>query len=116
MTEKTLIVILSAVTILPWMFHSDKLVRQLKNQIIIVVDVLALLMFCVAKLEIGIKILGIVIFLWISFLWILRANHGKKEICLKDLKESHLDDLCFCIGIGIIIFFFVRMIFGKVDF
>lgn len=115
-TEKILMVILLAIIILPWLFHSDKLGRQLKNQIIIVVDAIALLMYCVAELEISIKIFGIIIFLWMSFLWILSANHGKKEIKVQDLKDSRLDDLCFCLGIGVIVFFLVRMLFGEVDF
>lgn len=99
-----------------WLNHSGKLGRQLKNTFIIVVDSLALLMLCVANVGFIDKILTIIVLLVAGFFWIIWENREKKEISLSDIKKSHLDDMCFCMGIVIIIFFFVRMLFGKGDF
>lgn len=116
MTGATLGGVLAFIIIELWLFQSHKLGHHLKNNIIIVVDSLAFLMFCVAKVELYKKIIIIVAMFWMSLLWILWENYRKKEISLQGLKESRLDDLCFGIGIVIIIVFLVRMLFGEVDF
>lgn len=86
-------------TIIIWLYISNKLPVAIQRGIVVVIDLVAIVLFAVATLDLferAIILFGIVM---LALFWIAKCNRLRKRI---DWEETKIVDMLFVIGVVII--------------
>ena len=100
-------IIIILILIVGWMYISDKMKRKLRNGIVILVDLVALITFCIVQSSAVNRIILVIVLSFAGVFWIAKHNRGKSiymPVNLKEIKNLHIPDLFFSLGVMTIVY------------
>lgn len=100
-------IIIASILIVCWMYFSDKMNRKLRNSIVILVDLAASITFCMVQSSAANRIILVIVLFFAGVFWIAKHNRGKgiyMPVNLKQIKNSHIPDLFFDLGVMTIVY------------
>lgn len=100
-------IIIILILIIGWMYISDKMNRKIRNGIVIFVDLVALVTFCMVQSSVMNRIMLVIVLSFTGVFWIVKHNRGRDiymPVSLRKIKKSCIPDLFFSLGVMTIVY------------